>query len=158
MIPESSGGSSADAGAVAALLGRVPFTRYGVAVRCPFGAPAVVENEPVDLEGRPFPTRYWLTCRALSTAVSRGESVGGVGMLEDDPTMHQAVRGAHLRHQAIHAGYRVGGGGNPNRVKCLHAHLAFGLAEGGSPVSRWIAERFGVEWPSVCCLAGRAAT
>lgn len=157
MTQDSSAGSSADATAVAALLGRVPFTRYSVAVRCPFGAPAVVENEPIDLEGRPFPTRYWLTCRALSAAVSRGESVGGVGMLEDDPTMHQALRGAHLRHQAIHAGYRVAGGGDPRRVKCLHAHMAFGLAEGGSPVSRWIADRFDVDWPTSCCVADRTS-
>ncbi len=117
----------------------------------------MLENEPVDLNGRPFPTRYWLSCRALSVAVSRGESVGGVRILEDEACMRTALKGAHLRHQKIHAGYRVGGGGDPNRVKCLHAHLAFGLAEGGSPVSRWISERFDAVWPETCCLAGRKA-
>jgi uncharacterized protein len=159
VTPAFSTGSSADASdaeAVATLLGRAPFTQYTVAVRCPFGGPAVLENEPIDLNGRPFPTRYWLSCRALSVAVSRGESVGGVRMLEDDASMRTALKGAHLRHQKIHAGYRVGGGGDPNRVKCLHAHLAFGLAEGGSPVSRWISERFDAVWPETCCLAGRA--
>jgi hypothetical protein len=33
--------------------------------------PAVIENAPHDERGYPFPTREWLTCRALAAAVSR---------------------------------------------------------------------------------------
>jgi hypothetical protein len=148
----SSPGSSADAEAVRALIGRDPHAGFRVAVRCPFGAPAVIENDPVDARGYPFPTREWLTCRALVTAVSRLEADGGVRMLEQDPDMAQALAQAHARHQAVHDGHRVAGAGDPDHVKCLHAHLAFALAEGGSPVGDWIMARSGAAWPSTCCL------
>ncbi len=143
---------SSDRRAVAALIGREPFTDFHVAVRCPHGGPAVVRNAPVDLRGKPFPTRDWLACRALGEAVSRLEASGGVRMLEADPTMHAPLAAANARHQELHAGYRVAGSGDPEHVKCLHAHLAFGLGEGGSPVADWILEHSGAEWPAVCCL------
>ena len=143
---------SSDRRAVAALIGREPFTDFHVAVRCPHGGPAVVRNAPLDLRGRPFPTRDWLACRALSEAVSRLEAAGGVRMLEEDEAMRPHLAAANARHQDLHAGYRVGGGGDPDHVKCLHAHLAFGLGEGGSPVADWIMERSGAAWPETCCL------
>lgn len=159
MTAAHSGGSppSSDREAVAALIGREPFTRFSVAVRCPHGAPAVVRNEPLDLRGRPFPTRDWLACRTLGEAVSRLEAAGGVRMLEEDAGMAGPLAEAHRRHQELHAGHRVAGGGDPRHVKCLHAHLAFGLAEGGTPVSDWILERSGAGWPAVCCLDRIAA-
>ena len=78
----SSAASSADAEAVRRLIGREPHPGFRVAVRCPFGTPAVIENAPHDERGYPFPTREWLTCRALAAAVSRLEADGGVRMLE----------------------------------------------------------------------------
>jgi hypothetical protein len=137
---------------VTALIGREPFTDFHVVVRCPNGGPAVVRNAPVDLRGRPFPTRDWLTCRALGEAVSRLEASGGVRLLEADDTMREHLAAANARHQELHAGHRVGGGGDPEHVKCLHAHLAFGLGEGGSPVADWILEHADVAWPAVCCV------
>ncbi len=59
-------------------LGRPPRAFRSVAVRCPFGAPAVVEQEPFDAAGEPFPTQFWLTCRHLSTRIARIEAAGGV--------------------------------------------------------------------------------
>ncbi len=149
-----SGGSpaSSDARAVAALIGREPFTDFSVVVRCPHGGPAVVRNAPLDLRGRPFPTRDWLTCRALGEAVSRLEAAGGVRALEADPQMREHIAAAHARHQELHAGYRVAGCGDAAHVKCLHAHLAFGMAEGGSPVADWIRERADLSWPARCCV------
>jgi uncharacterized protein len=144
--------SEPDARAVAALLGREPFTHFTVALRCPHGGPAVVRNEPLDRRGRPFPTRDWLACRALSEAVSRLEAAGGVRALEADEEMRPALAAAHARHAALHAGHRVAGAGDPEHVKCLHAHLAFAMAEGGSPVGDWIAARADVSWPPRCCL------
>jgi hypothetical protein len=141
---------------VAALLGREPFTRFRVVVRCPHGAPAVVENAPEDLRGRPFPTRDWLTCRALAEAVSRLEAAGGVRRLEEDPGMRAHLREAHRLHAELHDGHRVAGAGDPARVKCLHAHLAFGMARGGSPIADWIMERAGAGWPDRCCLEREA--
>ena len=103
-----------------------------------FGAPAVIENAPVDERGHPFPTREWLTCRALATAVSRLEADGGVRMLEQDESMAPALAGAHARHQAVHDGHRVAGAGDPDHVKCLHAHYAWFLAGGDDPVGAWV--------------------
>jgi hypothetical protein len=134
------------------LLGRTPFTRYRVAVRCPHGAPSVLENEARDLKGRPFPTRYWLTCRALSAAVSRLEAAGGVRALEGDEQMRGAIAAAHSAHGGRHDGYRVGGVGQEGRVKCLHAQLAFALATGGNPVGDWILARLDMPASERCCV------
>jgi len=136
------------------LLGRPPFTRFRVAVRCPFGGPAVLENDPVDLEGRPFPTRFWLACRALGSAVSRLEAAGGVRALEADDEMAGALVAAHSDHGRMHVGFRVGGVGDDHRVKCLHAQLAFAMAAGGNPIGEWIAARTDLSWPSSCCVDG----
>ncbi len=148
---DSSAASSADVEAIRRLIGRDPHAGFRVAVRCPHGGPAVIQNAPVDTDGHPFPTRDWLACRSLVTAVSRLEANGGVRMLEMDPDMTGALADAHTRHAAAHAGYRVAGSGNPDHVKCLHAHLAFALAEGGTPVGAWIMERSGADWPTTCC-------
>lgn len=150
----------ADGDAVEALLGRPSFTDHRVAVRCPHGGPAVLENAPRDLRGRPFPTRYWLACRALGDAVSRLESAGAIREVLDDPDMAPHIRDANERHARLHGGRYVSGVADPGRVKCLHAHVAFGLATGGGPVLDWIAARADLGWPARCCLerfAGRAA-
>jgi hypothetical protein len=125
-----------------------------VAVRCPHGTPAVLRNDPVDLRGRPFPTRYWLACRALGDAVSRLEAAGGVKALEADDGMREALAEQHRRHAAMHGGVHVAGTRDPRRVKCLHAHLAFGLVTGGGPVTDWIMDRSGAAWPARCCVEG----
>lgn len=153
MTAASSGGSptSSDREVVRALLGREPFTDYAISVRCPHGRPAVLRNAPTDLRGRPFPTREWLLDRRLHVAVSRLEAEGGVRALEADPAMAGPLAEAHARHADLHGGYRVAGAGDPAHVKCLHAHLAFALAEGGTPVGDWILARAGVEWPGECC-------
>lgn len=149
----SSAGSptSSDRALVRERLGREPFTDYVVSVRCRHGRPAVLRNAPLDLRGRPFPTREWLLDPALDEAVSRLEAAGGVRMLEDDAAMRAPLAEAHRRHAALHAGHRVSGSGDPRYVKCLHAHLAFALAEGGSPVGDWILRRAGIRWPDDCC-------
>ncbi|MCB0882396.1 MAG: DUF501 domain-containing protein [Thermoleophilia bacterium] len=142
---------------MAVLLGRPSFTDYRVAVRCPHGGPAVLENAPRDLRGRPFPTRYWLACRALHDAVSRLESTGAITELRDDPGMAPHIRDANERHAALHGGAHVSGVADPDRVKCLHAHAAFGLAAGGGPLMDWIAARADLAWPERCCLERFAA-
>ena len=144
-------GPAGDAEKVTALIGRPPLAGFSVAVRCPFGGPAVITNAPVDERGNPFPTRDWLCCRALVDAVSRLEAAGGVGELERDPDMTDALEAAHAAHARLHAGRNVGGVADASRVKCLHAHLAFALAEGGSPVGDWIWGRANAQWPTRCC-------
>ena len=147
--------SATDAEAVRQLIGREPLTGFRVAARCPHGAPAVIENDPVDDAGRPFPTRYWLVCRALGTAVSRLEAAGGVSALDSEARLAEPLNAAHERHRALHNGYRIGGVGDPLHTKCLHAQLAFGLATGGGPVTDWIWEQSGAAWPAHCCKEPR---
>jgi hypothetical protein len=72
-------------------------------------------------------------------------------MLEQDPQMRAHLDAAHRRHAALHGGFRVAASGDSRHVKCLHAHLAFALAEGGSPVGDWIMEHGGITWPGGCC-------
>lgn len=151
--PSAGSPTSSDRELVRARLGREPFTDYSISVRCPHGRPVVLRNAPRDLRGRPFPTREWLLDRRLHVAVSRLEAEGGVRALESDPGMAPHLADAHRRHAVLHDGYRVAGAGDPAHVKCLHAHLAFALAEGGSAVGDWILTRAGVEWPGGCCGA-----
>ena len=70
--------ADSDRAIVATQLGREPRAFGRVAVRCPFGRPAVTEQSPYDPDGEPFPTTYYMTCRHLVAAVSRLEAAGGV--------------------------------------------------------------------------------
>ena len=68
----------ADRAVVAQQLGREPRAFRRVAVRCPFGRPAVTEQSPYSPDGEPFPTTYYVTCRHLVAAISRLEADSGV--------------------------------------------------------------------------------
>ncbi len=59
---------------IAVQLGREPRDVSGVAARCPFGCPAVIETRPWLSGGAPNPTLLYLTCPVLVTAVSRLEA------------------------------------------------------------------------------------
>ena len=56
---------------VARQIGRTPRAFARVAVRCPFGRPAVTEQRAIDEDGKPFPTQYYVTCPHLVAAISR---------------------------------------------------------------------------------------
>jgi hypothetical protein len=70
--------TDADRDAVAQQIGREPRAFRRVAVRCPFGRPAVTEQQAYTQDGEPFPTTYYVTCRHLVAALSRIEADGGV--------------------------------------------------------------------------------
>jgi hypothetical protein len=140
-----------DEEAVRALLGRESTTKHQIALRCPGGGPAVLQNQARDSAGHPFPTRYWLACRSLSRAVARLEADGGVRELEQRADLADALSASQRRHAELHDGHFITGSSDPARVKCLHAHLAFGLVQGGE-VGEWIWRRSGVEWPRRCCV------
>ncbi|HEV2950896.1 MAG TPA: DUF501 domain-containing protein, partial [Actinomycetota bacterium] len=53
---------AADLEAVRQQLAREPTTPFSVIARCTSGHPLVIRNQPLDAEGDPFPTIYWLTC------------------------------------------------------------------------------------------------
>ncbi|HET6792393.1 MAG TPA: DUF501 domain-containing protein, partial [Actinomycetota bacterium] len=60
-----------DLDAVREQLGREPTVPFSVIARCSDGHPLVIRNRPVDAEGHPFPTIFWLTCPVAVKAVSR---------------------------------------------------------------------------------------
>src|SRR5881409_1061115 len=93
-------------------LGRRPRAFRRVAVRCPFGRPAVTEQEPYDEDGRPFPTGFWLTCPHLVAAVSRLEAAGGVERwtrrAEHEHDLRKSLQAAEAEQRRIRRGLAGG--------------------------------------------------
>jgi uncharacterized protein len=160
----------ADRAVVAAQLGREPRAFRRVAVRCPFGRPAVTEQSPYSPEGEPFPTTYYLTCRHLVAAVSRLEAAGGVERWTEavaaDPALAASLAGADDDQRRIRAELAagetgrdrgaslrlgVGGAGRSGSLKCLHAHAAFALARPGYVLGERILAEVEPRWPDRCC-------
>jgi exopolyphosphatase / guanosine-5'-triphosphate,3'-diphosphate pyrophosphatase len=135
------------------LLGRPPLGAFTVVLRRPDGTPAVIENAPFLDDGRPMPTRYWLVDPAARAAVGRLEADGGVQRAMEE-VAPEAIESAHARYAEsrdaaippAHAGPRPTGGvgGTRQGVKCLHAHVAWYLADGEDPVGHWAASQIGL--------------
>ena len=151
-------------------LGRPPRAFRRVAARCPNGTPAVTEQWPYDDAGDPFPTMYYLTCPHLVAAVARLEAAGGVerwsAAVDDDPELAAELERAtdeqrRLRREAaggtvgLDGGASlelgIGGSGNPRRLKCLHAHAAYALANPGYVLGERILAELEPLWPPQCC-------
>lgn len=131
--------ADADADAVAAQLGRAPRAVRQVAHRCACGLPSVVQTAPRLEDGTPFPTLYYLTCARLNSRIGSLEADGRMremtDRLADDPDLAAAYQRAHeaylAERDAIESlGTGVSAGGMPDRVKCLHVHVAHALAAG----------------------------
>jgi exopolyphosphatase/guanosine-5'-triphosphate,3'-diphosphate pyrophosphatase len=156
---------AADLDAVRDQLGREPTTPFTVVARCHGGHPLVIRNAPVDAAGAPFPTIYWLTCPDAVKAISRVESQGWIGRLNErmrtDAVFGAEVEAAHAAYAAdramdlADAGDWGGVAGTRVGIKCLHAHYAFRLAGGDDPAGAWIAERIEPVHPDQ--RAGRVA-
>jgi hypothetical protein len=146
-----------DKDVVARQLGRTPRAFRSVAVRCPFGQPAVVEQEPFDENGDPFPTQYWLTCRFLAAAVSRLEAAGGVERWSraatDDPELARSLEEAQAEQRRLRPELPggIGGSTRTGSLKCLHAHAAFALAQPGYDLGDRILAELPATWPDSCC-------
>jgi hypothetical protein len=155
---------------VARQLGREPRAFRRVAVRCPFGRPAVTEQEAYDVRGEPFPTTYWLTCPHAVAAVARLEASGGVerwtAAAVADPMLARSVHEAHaaqrqLRHElagdttgvddGASLGLGVGGAGREGGLKCLHAHVAWALAQPPYALGEAVLAEVDPLWPPRCC-------
>ena len=141
-------------------LGRKPRAFRRVAVRCPFGRPAVAEQRPFDDEGTPFPTQFWLTCPHLVTQVSRLEAAGGVARwtraAAEDKTLRASLEQAHAEQRRLRPELPVGIGGasRTGSLKCLHAHCAFALARPGYELGARILAEAEPLWPEdACCTA-----
>jgi uncharacterized protein len=141
-------------------LGRPPRAFRAVAVRCPFGRPAVTEQKPFDENGRPFPTQYYVTCRHLVAAISRIEAAGGVerwtrAAAEDDELAGSfADADAEQRRIRPELDAGIGGATRTGSLKCLHAHAAFALARPGYELGDRILAELPELWPDSCCTPG----
>jgi hypothetical protein len=161
-----------DRAVVARQLGREPRAFRRVVVRCPFGRPAVTEQEPYYESGDPFPTTYYLTCPHLVAAVSRLEAAGGVGRwsqaVADDPVLAASLAGANDEQRAarrrLAAGrvgrdlgasleLGIGGARRHGSLKCLHAHAAYALAEPGYALGDRILAELEPLWPADRCCS-----
>jgi len=138
-------------------LGRRPRAFRGVAVRCPFGRPAVTEQAPFDEQGRPFPTQFYVTCPQLVAAISRLEAAGGVERwtraAQDDPALTRSLEAAQARQRALRPELDAGIAGSTRggSLKCLHAHGAFALARPGYELGDRILAELPALWPARCC-------
>jgi uncharacterized protein len=143
---------------VAAQLGRPTRGRWAVARRCHLGVPMVIENAPRLEDGSPFPTLFWLTCPILAKRVSKLESDGRMAEVTErlrDRGLRARLEDAierYVKRRDGHEPLSDAGpppGGGPDRVKCLHAHVAHELADGPNPVGA--ATMAEVGWPD--CVA-----
>jgi hypothetical protein len=159
---------------VAVQIGREPRAFRRVAVRCPFGRPAITEQSPYDSSGEPFPTTYYVTCRHLVQQISRLEAGGGVERwtraAEEDAELEASRHRADDEQRAVRrelAGAEtgsddgasldlgVGGAGRTGSLKCLHAHAAFALARPGYELGNRIVAEIDPLWPERCCTDPR---
>jgi hypothetical protein len=160
-----------DRAVVAIQIGREPRAFRRVAVRCPFGRPAVTEQSPYDPDGEPFPTTYWVTCRWLVAALARLEADGGVERWTAAVDVNPALAASRARADDEQRKLRrrlagvqtgrdggaslelgVGGAGRTGSLKCLHAHAAFALARPGYELGEHIVAELQPLWPERCCL------
>jgi hypothetical protein len=141
------------------LLGRPPRAFRRVAVHCPHGGPAVIEQEPFDRSGAPFPTQFWLSCTYLSAALARLEAAGGVERwtraAATDRGLGASLAHAHAEQRALRPELPlgVGGAGRSGSIKCLHAHAAFALARPGYELGDRILAAAAPLWPEACCAS-----
>jgi uncharacterized protein len=153
-------------------IGRAPRAYRRVVTRCPYGAPAVTEQDPYDAGGEPFPTTYYLTCRHLVAAVSRLEAEGGVERwsraADEDPVLSMSLAKATDEQRRVRrelAGGRrgvddgdslllgIGGSRTDLNLKCLHAHVAFALARPGYLLGEAILAEVPQPWPTDGCCS-----
>ena len=161
---------------VAAQLGRTPHPFRRVVARCPWGAPAVVEDLPYDAGGRPFPTLFWATCPALVAAVGALESGGGVrrfaALAATDPALRRSLAAATAyerrrrrqlvarcpappRDGGVSLATGIGGVRRSAALKCLHPHAAHALARPGYLLGeRVLAAAAPLFGEAACCTPG----
>ena len=131
-------------------IGKTPKGDFKVVKLCKFGFPQAIKNPPL-VEGKPFPTTFWLTCPYLVKEVSRLEEAGYITKFEEKLKYNERFRRRYLKAHSFERMLRkpfipknvspkikkkllsvgIGGIENPLGVKCLHLHLASYL--GGVP-------------------------
>jgi hypothetical protein len=122
-------------------LGRPARDIVAIAARCVCGNPVVVQTKPRLEDGTPFPTVYYLTLPAATSAVSTLEASGLMielqNRLNQEPELASSYTLAHQSYLDDRAKLGdveeidgISAGGMPTRVKCLHSLVAHSLAKG----------------------------
>jgi len=134
--------TDADIATVSKQLGRPARDIVAIAARCVCGNPIVVQTRPRLGNGEPFPTTYYLTLPAATSAISTLEATQVMkhyeNLLSTDASLHEAYALAHESYLADRAALGeavpeiagISAGGMPTRVKCLHALAGHSLAAG----------------------------
>ena len=139
-MPRSSA-TEKDLASVSKQLGRPVRDIVAIAARCACGNPIVVQTKPRLEDGTPFPTLYYLTLPAATSAVSTLEAEGLMTKLQDQLAQNDDLaknyQSAHLSYLSDRAELGlveeiegISAGGMPTRVKCLHSLVAHALAKG----------------------------
>lgn len=138
---------------VAELLGREPRGLEAVAVSAGDGTPMVIRVSAL-VDGKPFPTLFWLVDRELCYRIDRAEAGGLIAAfqarVDADEALQDALREDHLayirlreelmspaaREGLARAGYGgvlsrrgVGGIADFSRIRCLHTWYAAHLVQ-----------------------------
>lgn len=147
-------------------LGRTPAGEFVVTSYTPSGEVQIIESRPF-MKGKPFPNLYWLVCEKLKYAIDRIEAAGWVKRLEEeiliqDSQMRNSLVIDHYRYMkerwslVLESDFKgiespnllkplastgIGGISDFERVRCLHMHYAFHLAQ-GSTLGAWLDENF----------------
>ncbi|GHE22427.1 DUF501 domain-containing protein [Halomonas urumqiensis] len=148
-------------------LGRAPRGIEAVAATDGEGTPLVLRMAPI-VDGKPFPTLYWLSSERLKVEISHIEAAGVIKQLEtrlqQDPDFLAAYHQSHrdyvearwrLMSDAQQAevkrlGYEnvlrergIGGIANWDQVRCLHTQYAHHLC-GNNVIGQWLDTEYGV--------------
>jgi hypothetical protein len=161
--------SDEDIAIVSAQLGRPARDVIGISARCVCGSPTVVSTQPRLSDGTPFPTFYYLTHPAATSAISELEATQVMNeyneLLANDEAIRDHYAQAHTEFIADRDSIAVieeldgiSAGGMPSRVKCLHALAGHALAAGpgANPIGDLALAR--ATWsPEVCECINYAA-
>lgn len=146
---------------IAQQLGRAPRGIEAVAATDGQGTPLVLRMAPI-VDGKPFPTLYWLCSERLKVAISHLEAAGAIKQLEQDlqadadflAAYHQshrdyvAERWQHMtadqKADVTQRGYAsvltergIGGITNWDQVRCLHTQYAHHLGRYNT-IGQWM--------------------
>ncbi len=152
---------------IAEQLGRAPRGIEAVAAVDGAGTPLVLRMAPI-VDGKPFPTLYWLCSERLKIDISRIEASGVIKQLEarlrQDADFLAAYHASHRdyvasrwrhmseeqRREVERLGYEevmrergIGGIANWDQVRCLHTQYAHHLC-GHNVVGQWLDAEFSV--------------
>lgn len=152
---------------IARQLGRAPRGIEALAATDGTGTPLVLRMAPI-VDGKPFPTLYWLSSELLKVELSRIEAAGVIKSLEtlvqqdeDFRALYHAshrdyidtrwrLMSAAQRSEVERLGYTdimrqrgIGGIGNHDQIRCLHTQYAHHLC-GNNLIGQWLDEHYGI--------------